>query len=295
MISSPTFSGPLLPDSDNAYDIGSGAASWQDIFIDGTAYLNNVDINGGAIDGVVLGADDAQDAYVDDLTSGPVTATGTTTDGSTNIFVGNDSSDATVFEVNTDGDTTIGGDLTTGPTAQPSVDFADSDGTDSDVNARIYADLTDTGSGTEDADMYFQQQIAGAMTTWLHADADGNIDFQNRKIVTTGRIVWGTTTLSDTGPTDNLDVSGVNVVFVDTGDNNVTLGGMTGGVSGQVLHVVITDATNDAVLEHAESTGNQDIYLQKGADETFSSSYGGWTLICNGTHWYQVGNVDTDT
>jgi len=42
------------------------------------------------------------------------------------------------------------------------------------------------------------------------------------------------------------------------------------------------------VLEHNEGTGNQDIFLHAGADETLNGEYGGWVLVCNGTHWYDT-------
>lgn len=101
---------------------------------------------------------------------------------------------------------------------------------------------------------------------------------------------YGTTTASDAGPTDDLDVSAVNVVEVDTSSANVTIGGFTGGSEGQVLHVVVTDSTNNAVLENNESTGNQDAFLNSGSDDTLTSSYGGWTLVCDGSNWYEVDN-----
>jgi len=106
-----------------------------------------------------------------------------------------------------------------------------------------------------------------------------------------GVLTTGSTTVAATGPTDNLDVSGANVVKIDTGDNNVTIGGFTGGVADQVLYVVIVDATNDAIIENAESTGNQDIYLESAEDETKSSTYGGWILVCDGSNWYQTGGA----
>jgi hypothetical protein len=46
---------------------------------------------------------------------------------------------------------------------------------------------------------------------------------------------------------------------------------------------------NDLILEHAEGGGSQNIYLSSEGDETLST-YGGWTLICNGTSWYEVDN-----
>jgi len=106
-------------------------------------------------------------------------------------------------------------------------------------------------------------------------------------------------TVTDAGPTDNLDVDDADCVLINTNGNNVTLGGFTNGDAGQLLYVAIIDASNNAVLEHAEGTGNQDIYLSDGADETITAGYGGWLLQCNGTHWYEVtagggGNVEDD-
>jgi len=57
----------------------------------------------------------------------------------------------------------------------PSLDLKDTDCTDSDINAQVYCNATDTGTGTEDVDVWLKQQIAGALTTFLYADADGDI------------------------------------------------------------------------------------------------------------------------
>jgi len=100
-------------------------------------------------------------------------------------------------------------------------------------------------------------------------------------------VVSGAITVTTAGPTDNLDVSAANTVYINTGSNNVTIGGFTGGVSGQRLFVSVINSSNNAVLEHAESTGNQDIYLSDASDETITAGYGGWVLVCNGTHWYE--------
>ena len=89
------------------------------------------------------------------------------------------------------------------------------------------------------------------------------------------------------GPTDNLDVSAANVVFLDTSSNNVTIGGLTGGVAGQEIVLYKPAAANDATLEHAEGA-NQNIFLLSGDDETISN-YGGWHLVCSGSHWFAMG------
>jgi len=97
-----------------------------------------------------------------------------------------------------------------------------------------------------------------------------------------------TTTVTAAGPTDDLDVTGIEIIYIDTNSNNVTLGGLTGGILNQQINIVIIDATNNSVIEHAEATGNQDFYLESGGDETKTATYGGWQFVCDGTHWYQV-------
>ena len=96
-----------------------------------------------------------------------------------------------------------------------------------------------------------------------------------------------TVSLSAVGPTDNLNVSGLVAVFIDTSANNVTLGGTVNGVDGQVLHIAVDDATNNFTLEHNEGTGNQDFILHAGADEIMTAEHGGWVFVNHGgNHWH---------
>ncbi len=111
----------------------------------------------------------------------------------------------------------------------------------------------------------------------------------NNEVVVTGAISSGTLTLSVTGPTDNLDVAGVNTVFINTADNNVTLGGAVNGVNGQFLHIVLINAANNFTIEDAEGV-NQSFYLHAGADEVLNAEFGGWTFVCDGTDWHEVGH-----
>jgi len=76
------------------------------------------------------------------------------------------------FELETDGDMFIGGDATISD-ATPVLNFKDVSATAGDINATIQADATDVGDGTEDIDVTLKQQIAGTLTQWLKADADG--------------------------------------------------------------------------------------------------------------------------
>jgi len=59
----------------------------------------------------------------------------------------------------------------------PTLPFYDTDAAAGDINAQILAQATDTGNGTEDVDVTFSQQIAGTLTAFLTADADGSITF----------------------------------------------------------------------------------------------------------------------
>lgn len=109
-------------------------------------------------------------------------------------------------------------------------------------------------------------------------------------VVVGGKIIKNRATQSVVGPIDNVDAVGINVLFIDTNSNNVTIGAFINGVSGQVLEIVVIDAGNNAILEHNEATGNQNIFLSSGADETLTASYGGWKLVCNGTSWFELDN-----
>jgi len=101
--------------------------------------------------------------------------------------------------------------------------------------------------------------------------------------------ILAVSTFGTIGPTDDVDVSGLNTLFLDCGSNAVTIGGFTGGVDGQVLNVLRKCASaNAATLEHNEGGGSQDIFLHAGADEDLVSEYGGWLLVCDGTSWFDA-------
>ena len=91
--------------------------------------------------------------------------------------------------------------------ATPSLQFKDTDGTDDDTNVQIEINLTDTGTNAEDADVTLSQQIAGTMTPFLTADADGTIDL--------GSATQNTNVLGDLDINDSLSVDG-NATFART-------------------------------------------------------------------------------
>lgn len=66
----------VLPSADNTYDLGASASEWRNLYIDGTANIDSLvadtaDINGGTVDGAVIGG------------ATPAAITGTTVNGTT--------------------------------------------------------------------------------------------------------------------------------------------------------------------------------------------------------------------
>jgi len=103
----------------------------------------------------------------------------------------------------------------------------------------------------------------------------------------------GTKTLS-TGPAqqDDVDIAGIRILFLDCSANAITIGAFIGGINGQVLHIArLCLAANNITLKHSAGTANQNIFLHRGVDETLSGEFGGWTLVCNGTSWYDVSHA----
>ena len=100
-----------------------------------------------------------------------------------------------------------------------------------------------------------------------------------------GTVSYKHTSLTDSS--DNLDVSGVTVVEC-TPSGTDRLGGLVGGVQGQILYILKVDSGfGRIIIEHNEGTGNQDIFLSGGADVQLSTR-GGMTLYCNGTSWFAL-------
>lgn len=67
----------LTPVTTNTVDIGSGSNQFKDLYIDGTAYLDAVDIDSGAIDGTPIGANSASTGAFTTLSATSGTINGT--------------------------------------------------------------------------------------------------------------------------------------------------------------------------------------------------------------------------
>lgn len=156
---------------------------------------------------------------------------------------------------------------------QPRLDFKDSDCVADDVNASINIQATDTGDGSEDIDLFIQQQIAGTMTTFVEADADGNITLGDgsRDVVLSGPTsVVNDFTISSTTPKlilkdSNCAVSDNNVEIyaeaTDTGDGSEDIDVIfKQQIAGSLTTFLNSDADGDITL----GDSSRDIALSGG-------------------------------
>lgn len=162
---------------------------------------------------------------------------------------------------------------------------------DLDANARTRVAVSGASNiGHEDSTstaigIYGSAVNDGSGGVWAGYFGPGDVYIEN-DLKVAGAISSGTLTL--TASNDNLDVSGVNVVFINI-TGNIILGGLTGGVDGQVIEFVYKgNYVNNITFEDTEGVGDQDFYMHTRSDETFEG--GGITFSCDGSNWYNGGH-----
>ena len=99
---------------DNEVDLGSSSVEFKDLYIDGTANLDAVDIDGGAIDGSAIGANDASTGAFTTITA----STSLDVTGSTGIILENDETitNSTDTQINMSSTTLVVGNGSNDPT-----------------------------------------------------------------------------------------------------------------------------------------------------------------------------------
>ena len=190
--------GSILPISNNDIDLGSDAKEFKDIWIDGTAYLDTVDIDAGAIDGTTIGASSAAAGTFTNLTvTTDVNIDDSGGDGAMDgVIIGASSAAAGTFTtLNTTGLTTIGdasGDslVINAATINPANIAAGTDNSvvvyngstlvTDEIDSRVWGStLVDTdGSGTNNE-----------LVTWSDSDTiigEGNLTFNGSVLAVTG-------------------------------------------------------------------------------------------------------------
>ena len=206
------FNTDLLPSTDNARDLGSSANSWKDLYIDGTAYLALVDINGGTIDGVSIGSTTAATVInVDNLRL----------DG--NTLSSTDSNGNIVIAPNGTGDVQLDADTVRIGDAAAAVTLTSNGAGALTVTTGGAADITiSTNSGTTSGTITIANGANGNIT--LTPDGTGDV------ILSADRTQFGdsnTDTTLTTNGTGNLNLS------TNNGTNSGTIQ-IAQGVNGNI-------------------------------------------------------------
>ena len=88
--------------------------------------------------------------------------------------------------------------------------------------------------------------------------------------------------------TNNASVVNVQVLYFNTAMGNIVLGGLSGGVTNQIVHLIKNNAINQLTIEHDENAGFQDILTTTGVDININGVVGGVTLIYDGANWIML-------
>ena len=227
---------------DNEVDLGSSSVEFKDLYIDGTANLDAVDIDGGAIDGAAIGANSASTGSFTTLTA----STSLDVTGSTGIILENDetitnSSDGTVLITATT--TSLSGDLTV--TGNDLV-FGNAETISNSVDGTVAITATTTS-------------LSGDLTVTGNDLVFGNAETISNSVDGTVAITATTTSLSG-----DLTVTGNDIAF----GNGETLSNATDGtMHSNATTLLIGNGSVDPTIK---SNGNKDLTLQTGATNTGS-------------------------
>jgi fibronectin-binding autotransporter adhesin len=255
----------LVPSSDNARDLGSSSKEWKDLYIDGTANIDSLvadtaDINGGSIDGTVIGGAVQTSGQFSSVTSTNLTASGAISFAAATI-----SNLGTVTTANIDGGTIDGVTLgVSSPITNATIDNININGsaiTSTNTNGNI--SITPNGSGEVDISKVdidsgtidntsigasnastglFTTIGTSGLATLASVDVNGgNID---------GTVIGNSTPQTITGTTITA-----NTGFVGGVTGNVT-GNLTGNVTGNVTGDLTGDVTGNVTASSGASTFN---------------------------------------
>ena len=166
--------------------------------------------------------------------------------------------------------------------AQPTLNFDDTDAADHTDNATIYANATDASSGSEDVDVVMSQYVGGALTEFFNSDADGSMTIgqASQAVAFNTSAVSGITTLALTqGITQAPTVTGnlyrlnletewtTGLLYYANFASNTTFSGSVGGIALD-LQTNVTSANKDVdgfyVKLPAQTNTGDDPYVTQG-------------------------------
>lgn len=118
-----------------------------------------------------------------------------------------------------------------------------------------------------------------------------DVDVPNARVTINGTLALTSKTVTP-GTYNNLDVSGVNILFLNCAANPIVLQGFTNGIDNQVMQIArISAANNNTTLCHACPPGFQKLFLHAMVDETLNGQFGGWTLVCHNNQWFDISHA----
>jgi hypothetical protein len=229
----------IIPETDNAYDLGSSTQQWRNLYVDGTANIDSLvadtaDINGGTIDGVSISGTTAS-------FSGEISANGGIALGDSDKATFGASDDLQIYH---SGSHSVIQDLGTGNLYIDASDLylRDSSGWN-------YASFTDSGNGGTAT--LFHNNSAKLTTTSTGVDVTGTVSADGLTVDGDAKI------FSTEVPTLNNDTHAGETLFLRSGNsaglNNVqavlAFGKADGGSqrTGSAIASVQTDSDADKV------------------------------------------------
>jgi len=275
-----TFNGSLIPDSTEngaaTKDLGSSANQWKDLYIDGTAHLDAVDIDGGNIDGTAIGANSAAAGTFTAIVgtsaavSGTLDVTGNTSLQGTLEVVGDTTLNGAVNLGNAASDiTTVVGKLT----ASNGLSVTGDVGFD---NASFTGDVTLGNAVTDVTTVTGQLTASNGIVTTAATVTDGLTVSAGTTAVQalTATTISGSSTLQVGGTADfdgnvtmdnDLAVAGTTTVVAITASNGATITGslrvkdeaeFASELSGTIIRATAIYLNDDAITAGVNTGGD---------------------------------------
>ena len=302
--------GAIVPSSDNDIDLGTGSAEFKDLYLDGTANIDSLvadtaDINGGTVDGVVIGgASVATQISVDNLRL----------DG--NIISSTDSNGNININPNGTGDVVASTDtLQVAAAASEQANLLVTGGEAAAGRIAIQADDGDDASDTWDivtatgGTLSIGNDIASKGTSVAQLVLTPHATVASSTTAVVGKLtVAGTTTFA--GAVDMGSQATTNVNIDSGAIDGITLGTNSPITNAQIDDINIngqtisTTASNNNIILTPHGTGdvaiNSDTLSVKGADGESASLFlisdnsddvaDDWAITANANNTLQISN-----
>ncbi|MEJ0103827.1 MAG: hypothetical protein WDO19_15265 [Bacteroidota bacterium] len=240
----------------------------------------NIAVGFGAMGSNTTGSNNTVVGYNADVSSSALTnasafGNGAIVTTSNRIQLGNGS----VTAINTSAVITAAGYIKAGGTA---AQFLKANGT---VDANTYLTSADGSTtylplagGTLTGDL-----ATPSLTVFGDVNTGGTVHSPNGSF---GKLILNTATVSSSS-VNNYDVSGIGILFIVPSGEFENIYGFTGGVPGQVLHIINANDINISCCTGVNLTNNSDFGIQKfmSSSNVMINSYEGVTLVFDGTYW----------